>query len=143
MRVYLAAAFSRKDEIRAVAEELKSLGIDVQARWLYEPKTPPEEIKSNFMRERAEIDEEDVLAADVLVRFSDDLRATHVPSHLATGARMVEMGMARINGAKIIVVGGQQCIFDWWKEVTHISDVAELKSYLLAFKTAFQFLEAQ
>ena len=143
MQVYLAAAFSRKEEIRKIAEELKSLGINVQARWLYEPPVLPETVKSNFMRERAEIDEEDVLAATVLVRFSDDLRATHVPSGLATCARMVEMGMARRNGAKIVVVGGNQCVFDYWKEVRHVKDVAELKSYLSAYKSSWEFLEAR
>jgi hypothetical protein len=148
MRIYLAAAFSRKEEIRKIAEELVALGINVQARWLYEPECPAKPAETDrfvFMCERAEIDEEDVLAADVLVRFSDDLNTPSemVEARLATGARMVEMGMARVNGAKLIVVGGHQCVFDYWREVTHINDVTELKTYLLAFKAAFQFLEGQ
>jgi hypothetical protein len=130
-RVYLAAAYSRKAEIKTIADELIHLGVDVQARWLQEPNGGPN-ASPEFLRERAEIDEEDVMCADVLIRFTDNLDKLYVPSYLATGARMVEMGMARANGAEIIVVGGHQCVFDYWEEVIHVATVEELKMYLLA-----------
>lgn len=127
----MAAAYSRKAEIKAVADELMSLGVDVQARWLHEPNgghgAGPE-----FLRERAEIDEEDVMCADIFVRFTDNLDKLYVRSDLATGSRMVEMGMARANGAEIVVVGGHQCVFDYWEEVIHLATIEELKMHLLA-----------
>lgn len=133
MRVYLAAAYSRKAEIKTIADELISLGIDVQARWLHE-ENGGHVMGSAFLQARAEIDEEDVMMADILVRFSDDLSSPTVPSHLATGSRMCEMGMARANGANILVVGGHQCVFDYWKEVIHIKDVEHLKRCLVQAK---------
>jgi hypothetical protein len=75
MKLYLAAAWSRKDEIAEIAKELNKIsGIEVQARWISEPKS--EYGGSNvaeFRRDRALIDVEDVGNADVLVRFTDDL----------------------------------------------------------------------
>jgi nucleoside 2-deoxyribosyltransferase len=136
MRIYLAGAWARKQEIKAVADDLNSLGygIYVDSRWLDEKQIEyggeegtPDEIR----RERAEIDISDVEDADMVVRFTDDLSAPTVPSSLATGARMVEMGVAIALGIPVVVVGGHQPIFDYLPEVTHVKDVDELKQYLL------------
>ena len=132
MRVYLAAAWSRKDEIKKIADDLIELGVNVQARWLEEPTTSPYGIdRSTFMRERAEIDVDDVLACDILVRFSDNLCTATVPSGLATGARMFETGLAWSLRKKIIVVGGFQCVFDYLGDVRHVPDVLALKTYFI------------
>jgi hypothetical protein len=132
MRLYLAAAWSRKDEISEIAKELNKIsGIEVQARWISEPKS--EYGGSNvteFRRDRALIDVEDVGNADVLVRFTDDLSREVIPAGLATGARMFEMGYAWSLGKKIIVVGGYQPIFDYLPGITHVRDVEELKRAL-------------
>ena len=129
MKVYLAAAWSRKNEIKKIADELIELGIDIQARWLNEPNGG-KHASSAFLQSRAEIDLDDVDACDVLVRFSDDLSAPTVSSHLATGSRMFEMGLAYHNGATIIVVGGHQCVFDYLEDIVHLPDVDALKMYL-------------
>ncbi len=136
MRIYLAAAWARKEEIRAVADELNQLGngIYVDSRWLDEPDAAygGSEDRDAIRRERAEIDIYDVGSADVLVRFSDDLSAPTVPSGLATGARMFEMGMAYVLRKPIVVVGGHQPIFDYLPDIIHVKDVAELKQFLLS-----------
>jgi|SRR5579864_3987775 len=142
MRVYLAASYSRKEEIRKIAEELKEMGINIQARWLYEPKIPMPQDRDNFLRERAEIDADDVLLADVLVRFSDDLSEPMVPAHLATGSRMFEMGLAWADGTKIVVVGGHQCVFDYLKQIVHLPDVEALKQYLFSLQNSIRQLGA-
>jgi hypothetical protein len=130
-RIYLAAAWARKEEIRNIANELIGQGEDVHSRWLYEPTYSPQVTdRANFMRERAEIDVEDVRNADILVRFSDNLNSETVPSGLATGARMFETGLAYSLGKTIIVVGGYQCVFDYLRTVIHVKDVAELKTFL-------------
>lgn len=134
LKIYLAAAWHRKAEIAAIAAELNQIpGIQVQARWLTEQGavgglTAHGRVK--FLRSRALVDVSDVRACDILVRFSDDLNVETVPAALATGSRMFEMGMAYDAGKPVIVVGGYQPVFDYLPNVTHVRDVAELKSYL-------------
>lgn len=129
MKLYLAGAWSRKAEIAAIAEELNKIpGIIVDARWLFEEV--PAEYNEAFRRERARMDVEDVRAADILVRFTDDLAKPTVPSGLATGARMFEMGLAYSLNKLIIVVGGHQPIFDYLPEIEHAATVDDLKRLL-------------
>ena len=129
MRLYLAAAWSRKEEIREIAEELNAIpGIKVGARWLFEPPSSKDAFK--FRRRRAIYDRDDVRRANTLVRFTDDLTHPTVPARLATGARMFEMGYAYALGKKIIVVGGYQPIFDYLPGIVHVYDVEELKKLL-------------
>lgn len=135
MRIYLAASYSRKEEIKGIAQELRGLGLDVQSRWLFEPDIKSSSLeekltKQEFLRSRAEIDEEDVRNCEVLVRFTDDLSKQLVPSHLATGSRFFEMALARETGATVIVVGGHQCVFDYLPDIVHVKDVLELKKLL-------------
>lgn len=128
LKVYLAAAFCRKDEILQVARQLEELGITVTSRWLTEQKDVPTDVsRSVFLAERAQIDLDDIDRADVLVRFSDDLSSPTVPSHLATGSRMGEMMHARANHKTIIVVGGHQCVFDYLPDVYHVRTVDDLR----------------
>jgi len=133
MVVYLAASWTRRNEIKMVATYLRAAGIEVRARWLDEEPVPADPDRERFLIHRATEDVEDVLACDVLVRFTDDLTAPTVPSRLATGARMFEMGLAWGAGKQIVVVGGHQCIFDHLPvNITHVRDVQELKNYLLS-----------
>ena|ERR1035437_553516 len=135
MQVYLAASWSRKTEIQGIAEELIALGINVHARWLFEPHTREAGCtEAQFLCERAEMDVADVRDCDVLVRFSDDLSGLTVPAQLATGARMFEMALAREVGSRVLVVGGHQCIFDWLPDIVHVSNTIELQNLLVLMK---------
>lgn len=131
LKIYLAAAWSRRDEIAGVAEQLKQIpGIEITSRWLREPSATGHKINPRFRRRRAQEDVADVRKADMLVRFSDDLSGPTVLARLATGARMFEMGLAYAEGKKIVVVGGRQQIFDSLPRIIHLRHVDELKSYL-------------
>lgn len=150
MKIYLAAAWSKREEMKALAAELEQEipGLIVNARWIKEEPSsnrwfvadPAKNASMNhepvghgqfeLRRFRAQQDKEDVLAADALVRFSDDLTPQTVPSYLATGSRMVEMGMAIVAGVSVYVVGGFQPIFDYLPEVTHLKNTEELKEEL-------------
>ena len=132
MTVYLAAAWSRRKEISLIADQLNKIpGVCVKARWLKEPIKAKEKHCFHFCQKRAQVDVQDVKKADILIRFTDDLRRKLVPARLATGARMFEMGYAYALGKKIIVVGGHQPIFDYLPGIIHINDVETLKSFLL------------
>lgn len=134
MRLYLAAAWARKNEIKNVADQLDKLafGLHVGSRWLEEPDSiyGGADVLA-FRRERARIDIQDVASSDILVRFTDDLTSEMVPAKLATGARMFEMGYAYALGKSIVVVGGIQPIFDYLPGVVHVPDVDALKQHLV------------
>lgn len=130
MKVYLAGAFSRQTELRDVATDLAALGIEVTSRWLYEkgPENPKD--RQWYRRETAFQDIQDVRAADILVRFTDDLTAESIPSKLGSCARMFEFGMAWERGIPVVVVGGKQNIFDELSNVIHLPTVQELFKFL-------------
>lgn len=131
MKIYLAAAFSRQEEIRRIADRLNDAGIEITSRWLHVKK---ERLENAFM------DVEDVRRADILVRFTDNAKNTpglslsdgepYVPARLISGARHFETGLAWERGIPIIVVGGKQNIFDEFPNITHVDSVDELEKVL-------------
>lgn len=141
MKLYLAASWSRKDEIKAYAEQLNLLpNVIVKARWLFEPVPEGIDFK-DFAQERAKTDVEDVRYADALVRFTDDLSGEYVPPSLATGGRMFEMGLAYALGKTVIAVGGVQPIFDYLPEIIHVANFEELCKWLGKKESEQQYQE--
>lgn len=146
MIAYLAAAWSRRQEMQTLAADLEASipGFTVNSRWIKERRSnnrwspatnakinrEPKHMERAIREQRAEQDREDVYAANVIIRFTDDLSAPTVPSYLATGSRMVEMGMALARGTKVIVVGGIQTFFDYLPEVKHVKNIPALKREL-------------
>jgi hypothetical protein len=148
MIAYFAASWSRRVELRKLRDRLMKAipGLVVNSRWLdMEPATSASDLRfrpvpssavRSMRQQRAEMDEEDVAAADILVRFTDDLSATTVPSYLATGSRMVEMGIALALQHPVIVVGGTQPIFDYLPRVQHVKNIVVLKRILRKIQRA-------
>ena len=136
MKVYLAARFDRKDEMKKLSLILISLGIGVTSRWLDEvSNTLCFAQRERFMEDTAQIDADDVYAADTLVRFSDDLSLPVVSSRWCTGSRMEETGMAYAWGKRIVIVGGNQSLFDRFPSRIHVQDVTELLEQLQLMKS--------
>lgn len=110
MRVYLAARFSRLPELNRYREELAELGIEVTSRWLDGGHewvgTPDEEIPPWEQARFAMEDLDDILAADLLVCFTEP--SGEGP---ARGGRHVEMGFALALGKPILVVGHYENVF--------------------------------
>lgn len=130
IRVYLAAAWSRQQEIRKVAEQLQTIGVEVTSRWLDERGPAIVQDKAKYRRETAFIDIQDVRRADMLIRFTDNLTSETIPSHLGTGARMFEFGLAWGAGIPVVVVGGTQNVFDMLPNLVHLKDLNELLEFL-------------
>lgn len=134
LRIYFAGAWSRRDEIAKVVDDLEAAipGIESTSRWLHEPTVLGGRVVRGeaFRRKRALEDLHDVRKASVLVRFTDDLSGDTVPAKLATGSRMFEMGIAYERKNKVVVVSGHQPIFDYLPKVVHVRHLDELKSYL-------------
>jgi hypothetical protein len=135
MKIYLAARFDRKDEMKKLSLIILSLGIGVTSRWLDEEPSPSSEgAKERFLMDTAQMDADDVFAADILVRFSDDLSTPTIPSGWCTASRMEETGMAHAWGKRIVIVGGKQSLFDRFSNRIHVQDVTELLDQLQFMK---------
>jgi hypothetical protein len=131
MKVYIAAAFHRRHEMREVASQIRVLGITVTSRWLDEQhisKDSPE--YEVLLAKQAQMDADDLYAADTMVRFSDDLSTPTIPSVWGTGSRFEETGMAHALGKKIIIVGGKQSLFDRLPKRIHLPNVDALINWL-------------
>jgi hypothetical protein len=128
--VYLAAAFHRKDEMKAISLRLKELGVSCTSRWLDEKPLPKgQKAQDRFLLNTAQMDADDVFAADTLIRFSDDLSTPTVPSRWCTASRMEECGMASAWGKKIVIIGGKQSLFDRFTSRIHFETVEDLYAY--------------
>jgi hypothetical protein len=132
MQVYLAASWSRRIEIVAVAAKIHEFftsDITVNSRWLREDP-------ADSLSTRALQDLQDIKAADLLIRFTDNPvlqfidGVAYAPANLISGARMVEMGFALALGKIILVVGGVQPIFDNLSVIHHVKDVAGMMEFL-------------
>lgn len=111
-KFYIAARFSRQEEMRKVEADLKSFGHEVTSRWLYEESTGSDEtLKAKWAR----YDVEDVRNASTFLFFAEDEDAGYM-----TGGRHVEFGMAVAFGMQILVIGGKENIFHHltWDEAT-------------------------
>ena len=143
MRVYLAAAWSRRVEILEVANRLEAKGVEITSRWLTEEEGMNTGAREPFLRERCYIDLHDVDECDILIRFTDPETQGNEKYRAVLGsipitadvkllscARMVEFGYAMAKGKSLIVVGGKQNVFDRKDGIVHLKDADELVKYL-------------
>lgn len=100
MRVYLAARYSRREEIAGIREELKRRGIVVQARWLdgLHDDMPNDVCAKDDL---ADLDE-----VHALIAFTEERR-----SIATSGGRHFEAGYAHATGKPVIVVGPEENVF--------------------------------
>lgn len=134
MEVYLAARYGRIEEMNAIARELRDAGYAVDARWLLgehqihdgalavetaEDAMPPEG------RAFAQDDVEDLVAADIVISFTETPRSSN-----SRGGRHVEFGMALALGKRLIVVGPRENVFHCLPEVEVYRSWDEAKEQL-------------
>jgi hypothetical protein len=131
VKVYLAAAWRRLEEIAALSAELKASGIEITSRWLDEENNLYGH-GEKFLRERAYLDLQDIAKSDAVVRFTDKYSEMGllVPRDLISGARHFEFGYAKALGKTLYVVGGKQNVFDRLDGIVHVKDTQELKRLL-------------
>jgi nucleoside 2-deoxyribosyltransferase len=100
MKLYLAAMFSRREEMSKIADILKDFGFEITARWVYGGE-------DGLTREQiALLDIEDVDKADAVVSFSQPY-GTPTPG----GGRHVEFGYGLAKGKRTILIGERECVF--------------------------------
>jgi hypothetical protein len=119
--IYVAARYSRRNEMRSVASHLRACGHHVTSRWLTEDKPLDTKLGDDsplFYATTARIDLDDIDKADTLMFFSEDpLVGT------PRGGRHVEFGYALGKGKRVIVIGGPENIFHYLGRVTHFKSL--------------------
>lgn len=111
VKVYLAALFSRREEMEERASELRSLGYVCNAKWVFGGE------EGLTRAEIAEVDLEDIRDCDTLVVFTHP-RGTPLPG----GGRHFETGYAFALGKPVVVVGDREHIFLDHPDVTVYPD---------------------
>jgi hypothetical protein len=124
--IYLAARYSRREELRGYKAELEARGFEISARWLLGPHQITDaglalgsELEAACedegdqrdhiiaLREKFALDDfEDVHAAELLIAFTQPPRTDK-----GRGGRHIEFGIALGKGMPIIVVGPRENIF--------------------------------
>jgi hypothetical protein len=127
MIIYLAGRYSRRDQLRNVADELRRLGHVINSRWLEtdwvsrpnkSSAAPPE-----YREKYALIDMEDVRAANCVISF------TEAPGDGSRGGRHVEFGLAVGLEKRLIVVGHRENLFHHLPGVEFFTTQEELLSH--------------
>jgi len=112
VRIYLAARYSRREELCGYRSQLEALGHTVTSRWLngnhqIDDKGLSVEAAQNERERFATEDFTDVLSAHVLIAFTEQPRSSN-----SRGGRHVELGIAL--GSRrmaVIVVGPRENVF--------------------------------
>lgn len=131
MRIYLAARYSRRTEMQEIAERLRKYGCIVTSRWI--------EGRHDGMPDKqcAEEDVRDVIAADVLISFTNEPRTP------TRGGRHVEFGIALHRSMRLIIVGPREHVFHYLGKVEHFETTEEMMEALFAeFKIAADLIAA-
>ena len=131
MQIYLAARFSRRDELEALRPLFEAAGHTLISRWHQEQASAPlNGAMANHTPDEnafyAARDAKDVLHADMLVLFTEPPE-----SAWPRGARHVEYGMAFAAGIQLSLVGPRENVFHWMLPATPVhSSVHELLNRL-------------
>jgi nucleoside 2-deoxyribosyltransferase len=115
MKVYLAASFSRKNDLREFAKELRAAGHTVTSRWLRELSDPKADMDvEKSYKTYATHDIEDIEAADTFVIFTVD-----PTEFIKRGGKHFEAGYAYARRKSLFVVGPDENIFYQLPEWKH------------------------
>lgn len=131
MKVYLAARYSRRDELNGYRAELESRGFAVTSRWLdgtHQLGGDGLSIQAaDSERERfASEDLEDVLRADLVISFTEEPRKTN-----GRGGRHVEFGAAYVAKKRCLVVGPRENVFHHLPKVRCFSTWGECWAWII------------
>jgi len=125
MRCYLAARYSRHEELRNYANQLEKIGCTVTSRWINGEHDAFDgellgKLNREFARKCLDEDLQDLFAADTLIAFSEPACGGSFPCNgLSRGGRHVEFGIALALGKRIFVVGPVENIFHISPGVRH------------------------
>lgn len=162
LRVYLAAPFYWQPKLRRHAEELRSLGVRVDCRWLNEPGNligEVDKLSDKYCAEMAAQDIEDIATCNVFVLFTLSDEEIENPTlsrkALSRGGRHFEFGYAcalRLLNAfmaggvftapRMIVCGPKENIFHSFDPVKQFDNWDQTINHLLTIAHAQEFSNA-
>lgn len=99
-KIYLAASYARRAELAVYANQLEARGYAVTSRWLLDGE---DDTSPAALRRYAQMDLEDIDAADWFVCFTDTPEAGYL-----SGGKHVETGYAIKAGKLVYLVGPQR-----------------------------------
>lgn len=123
MKVYIAARYSRKDEVARIAAILFGHGIYVTSTWHLESHdggVQLAEVHDETLHAYAERDLAEIREADTLLFMAESDQTWN-----RRGGRHVEFGYALALNRNIAVVGPRENIFHYIPTVRHYSTLAE------------------
>lgn len=112
MKIYLAARYSRREELCTYRADLEALGHTITSRWLFgNHQLTDEELRADggAVEKRARFaveDWQDLIAAATCISFTEEPRSGN-----SRGGRHVEFGAALALGQRCIVVGARENVF--------------------------------
>lgn len=118
MRIYLAARYDRRNEMKSVAEVLEAAGHAVTSVWVYGLHDDLPDLVS------AVEDLDGVAEADCVVSFTEE-PLEHAP-WAARGGRHVEFGLGVAMRKRLCIVGRRENIFHHLPQVEIYSTVCDL-----------------
>lgn len=132
MKVYLAARFSRREEVRRYSIQLQSLGHTCECRWLTDPthRIEVDHLAGNSLQFNTELafhDLHDLDASDTVVFFS--------PGGSRGGCH-VEFGFALARTKRLIWVGERQHVFSYLPQVEWFPSWEEARASVFAWLAA-------
>jgi hypothetical protein len=132
MKIYLAAHYSRKEEIRQAAKDLEEAGIDVTSTWFKErtaSKVSMNDVSETFCRTTAARDKDELDESTHFVLFS-----VHTDFKFTRGGHCWENGYADAKGLVRVVVGPRQHIFHYLPGTKRFDTWAEALAWLIKEK---------
>jgi hypothetical protein len=134
MKIYLAARYSRHDEMQGIRDVLRTLGHDVTSRWIDCHTDVVGDFTASFtpevLNQRPEAcaplgqhDLDDLDVADTVISFTSN--------GTGKGGRHVEFGYALAKGKRCIVVGPREHVFHTLAQVEWYPDWPSL-TFVLA-----------
>ena len=128
-KIYLAAQYSRRNEMKQYRYILHAHNFKVTSRWLDETSSITGNMgdeSDSFYAVSAADDLDDIDASSIFVLFSES-PLVGIPR----GGRNVEYGYALKAGKKLFVVGPKENIFHYVGNATHFENFWDLKDYIV------------
>ncbi len=142
MKVYLAARYSRRDELREYRKTLEEAGIEITSRWLDEKEPLDSQMGQHsdaFYVETATIDIKDIDRAEVVLFFAEDPLVGW-----PRGGRHVEFGYALGTRKSIAVIGPKENVFHYLRKganIFHFRSVEHFRDSYLNIGKAVEALK--
>lgn len=147
MKFYLAARYSRKEELKEYKKQLETLGHTVTSRWLLSDEVKRDGVNeynvedTNLEENIAKIDLDDIKECDIIVCFTEEPR-----KHLTRGGRHVEFGIGIGLEKQLVNIGHLENDFYYLKEIKYYYNWKEYISTLIrdhsdVFKTIKELKE--